>query len=204
MALRDPKPGDGSFTSTDTVLDGDGEPAGEAAANPVSGGLSPARSAKQREASRTLIARSSWSTRGRDRRQAFPDGAPPCGRAGPGPLGRGVRNRPGADARPYCEVRDRRPRSRPKIDAASCGHCLACTVCLISGPTATGLLPLDGLVAGVRPALATPRAHPSRWTASWMAWSASAPGEGVDQAEPTLRRTPGRRGARLVRRRPRR
>jgi AcrR family transcriptional regulator len=48
MALRDPKPGDGSFTSTDTVP-GDGEPAGQAA-NPVSGGLSPARSAQQREA----------------------------------------------------------------------------------------------------------------------------------------------------------
>jgi TetR/AcrR family tetracycline transcriptional repressor len=48
MALRDPKPGDGSFTSTDTS--GDGGPAGQAPANPVSGGLSPARSAKQREA----------------------------------------------------------------------------------------------------------------------------------------------------------
>ena len=49
MALRDPKPGDGSFTSTDTVS-GDGGPAGLAAADPVSGGLSPARSAQQREA----------------------------------------------------------------------------------------------------------------------------------------------------------
>jgi TetR/AcrR family tetracycline transcriptional repressor len=49
MALRDPKPGDGSFTGTDAVS-GDGEPAGEAAANAVSGGLSPARSAQQREA----------------------------------------------------------------------------------------------------------------------------------------------------------
>jgi len=49
MALRDPKPGDGSFTSTDTVSDGGG-PAAGAAANPVSGGLSPARSAQQREA----------------------------------------------------------------------------------------------------------------------------------------------------------
>jgi len=48
MALRDPKPGDGSFTSTDTVP-GDGGPAGQAA-SPVSGGLSPARSAQQREA----------------------------------------------------------------------------------------------------------------------------------------------------------
>ena len=49
MALRDPKPGDGSFTSTDTVS-GDGGPAGQSAANPVIGGLSPARSAEQREA----------------------------------------------------------------------------------------------------------------------------------------------------------
>jgi hypothetical protein len=50
MALRDPKPGDGSFTSTDTAANEGGEPAGQAAANPVSGGLSPARSAGQREA----------------------------------------------------------------------------------------------------------------------------------------------------------
>jgi TetR/AcrR family transcriptional regulator, tetracycline repressor protein len=46
MALRDPKPGDGSFTGTDTVSN-DG---GGAAAHPVIGGLSPARSAGQREA----------------------------------------------------------------------------------------------------------------------------------------------------------
>jgi TetR/AcrR family tetracycline transcriptional repressor len=46
MTLRDPKPGDGSFTGTDTIS-GDG---GQAAANPVTGGLSPARSAGQREA----------------------------------------------------------------------------------------------------------------------------------------------------------
>jgi TetR/AcrR family tetracycline transcriptional repressor len=46
MTLRDPKPGDGSFTGTDTSS-GDG---GQAAANPVVGGLSPARSAGQREA----------------------------------------------------------------------------------------------------------------------------------------------------------
>jgi len=46
MTLRDPKPGDGSFTGTDTISD-DG---GQAAANPVIGGLSPARSAEQREA----------------------------------------------------------------------------------------------------------------------------------------------------------
>jgi TetR/AcrR family transcriptional regulator, tetracycline repressor protein len=49
MALRDPKPGDGSFTSTDTASS-EGEPAGSAAADPVPGGLSPARSAEQREA----------------------------------------------------------------------------------------------------------------------------------------------------------
>jgi TetR/AcrR family transcriptional regulator, tetracycline repressor protein len=50
MTLRDPKPGDGSFTGTDTMSDDGGEPAGQAAANPVIGGLSPARSAEQREA----------------------------------------------------------------------------------------------------------------------------------------------------------
>ena len=50
MALRDPKPGDGSFSGTDTSLDGDSEPAGQAAADPVPGGLSPARSPEQREA----------------------------------------------------------------------------------------------------------------------------------------------------------
>ena len=50
MALRDPKPGDGSFTSTDTVSNDGGEPGGPAATNPVIGGLSPARSAGQREA----------------------------------------------------------------------------------------------------------------------------------------------------------
>jgi TetR/AcrR family transcriptional regulator, tetracycline repressor protein len=50
MTLRDPKPGDGSFTGTDAISDdGDGS-AGQAAANPVIGGLSPARSAGQREA----------------------------------------------------------------------------------------------------------------------------------------------------------
>ena len=46
MTLRDPKPGDGSFTGTDTIS-GDG---GQAADGPVVGGLSPARSAGQREA----------------------------------------------------------------------------------------------------------------------------------------------------------
>ena len=49
MTLRDPKPGDGSFTGTDT-MSGDGGSAGQAAASPVIGGLSPARSAGQREA----------------------------------------------------------------------------------------------------------------------------------------------------------
>ena len=49
MTLRDPKPGDGSFTGTDTISD-DGGSAGQAAASPVIGGLSPARSAEQREA----------------------------------------------------------------------------------------------------------------------------------------------------------
>ena len=48
MTLRDPKPGDGSFTGTDTISDGGGS-AGQAAASPVIGGLSPARSAGQRE-----------------------------------------------------------------------------------------------------------------------------------------------------------
>ena len=48
MALRDPKPGDGSFTGTDS---GDGAAAsGPAAADPVPGGLSPTRSTEQREA----------------------------------------------------------------------------------------------------------------------------------------------------------
>src|SRR4029077_19492902 len=35
MTLRDPKPGDGSFTGTDTAADGDGESGWQAAANPV-------------------------------------------------------------------------------------------------------------------------------------------------------------------------
>lgn len=50
MTLRDPKPGDGSFTGTDTISDDDHGSAGQAAASPVMGGLSPARSAEQREA----------------------------------------------------------------------------------------------------------------------------------------------------------
>ena len=50
MTLRDPKPGDGSLTGTDTSPDGGGGSAGQAAADAVIGGLSPARSAGQREA----------------------------------------------------------------------------------------------------------------------------------------------------------
>jgi hypothetical protein len=46
MALRDPKPGDGSFTGSDEMTEG-GAPA---LADPVPGGLSPARSPEQREA----------------------------------------------------------------------------------------------------------------------------------------------------------
>jgi TetR/AcrR family transcriptional regulator, tetracycline repressor protein len=49
MTLRDPKPGDGSFTGTDAISDDGGESGGQAAADPVIGGLSPARSAGQRE-----------------------------------------------------------------------------------------------------------------------------------------------------------
>ena len=50
MALRDPKPGDGSFTSSDTSGGDGGGPAGQPASAPVIGGLSPVRSAGQREA----------------------------------------------------------------------------------------------------------------------------------------------------------
>jgi AcrR family transcriptional regulator len=50
MTLRDPKPGDGSFTGTDTISNDDHGSAGQAAVHPVIGGLSPARSAGQREA----------------------------------------------------------------------------------------------------------------------------------------------------------
>ena len=49
MALRDPKPGDGSFTRPDTEQGEDGR-AGGALANPVPGGLSPTRSPGQRAA----------------------------------------------------------------------------------------------------------------------------------------------------------
>jgi hypothetical protein len=47
ITLRDPKPGDGSFTGTDTASDD-----GSAPADPVPGGLSPIRSPEQREAVR--------------------------------------------------------------------------------------------------------------------------------------------------------
>jgi TetR/AcrR family tetracycline transcriptional repressor len=50
MTLRDPKPGDGSFTGTDTASDDGSGPGGGAPAHPVTGGLSPARSAGQRAA----------------------------------------------------------------------------------------------------------------------------------------------------------
>ncbi len=49
MALRDPKPGDGSFTRPDTASADGSEPADAAPADPVPGGLSPARSPGQRE-----------------------------------------------------------------------------------------------------------------------------------------------------------
>jgi TetR/AcrR family tetracycline transcriptional repressor len=49
MALSDPRPGDGSFTRTDTAPGGG---AGETPADPVPGGLSPARSPAQRAAVR--------------------------------------------------------------------------------------------------------------------------------------------------------
>jgi TetR/AcrR family tetracycline transcriptional repressor len=52
ITLRDPKPGDGSFTGTDTASeDGSGIATG-APADPVPGGLSPTRSPDQREAVR--------------------------------------------------------------------------------------------------------------------------------------------------------
>src|SRR5690348_9380314 len=50
MVQRDPKPGDGSFSGTDTASEDGTAPGGNAATNPVIGGLSPARSAEQREA----------------------------------------------------------------------------------------------------------------------------------------------------------
>jgi TetR/AcrR family transcriptional regulator, tetracycline repressor protein len=50
MTLRDPKPGDGSFTGSDTPSQDGRESAGSAPADPVPGGLSPARSPEQREA----------------------------------------------------------------------------------------------------------------------------------------------------------
>jgi TetR/AcrR family transcriptional regulator, tetracycline repressor protein len=52
ITLREPKPGDGSFTSTDTASDDGSGLAGGAPADPVPGGLSPTRSPDQREAVR--------------------------------------------------------------------------------------------------------------------------------------------------------
>jgi AcrR family transcriptional regulator len=49
MTLRDPKPGDGSFAGTDSTVAEGGVPTGDAATDPVPGGLSPARSPGQRE-----------------------------------------------------------------------------------------------------------------------------------------------------------
>jgi AcrR family transcriptional regulator len=49
MTLRDPKPGDGSFAAADTAAS-ESEAGRAVAADPVPGGLSPARSAGQREA----------------------------------------------------------------------------------------------------------------------------------------------------------
>ena len=53
------KPGDRSFTSADTCPEGDNGTAGQAAANPDPGGLSPARSPSSGKQSRTLTARAS-------------------------------------------------------------------------------------------------------------------------------------------------
>jgi hypothetical protein len=66
-------PGDGSFSGTDTASSDGGEPAGGAPADPVLGGLSPARSAEQRGGGRgrRQPGRADRSC-GRDRRQAFP------------------------------------------------------------------------------------------------------------------------------------
>jgi AcrR family transcriptional regulator len=52
LTLRDPKPGDGSFTGTDTASEDGSGPATGAPADPVPGGLSPTRSPDQREAVR--------------------------------------------------------------------------------------------------------------------------------------------------------
>src|SRR5436305_10989446 len=49
IPLRDPKPGDGSFGGTDTTVAEGDVPTGDAATDPVPGGLSPARSPGQRE-----------------------------------------------------------------------------------------------------------------------------------------------------------
>jgi AcrR family transcriptional regulator len=52
ITLRDPKPGDGSFTGADTASDDGGGRATGAPVDPVPGGLSPTRSPEQREAVR--------------------------------------------------------------------------------------------------------------------------------------------------------
>jgi AcrR family transcriptional regulator len=52
ITLRDPKPGEGSFTGTDTASDDGSGPGTGAPADPVPGGLSPTRSPDQREALR--------------------------------------------------------------------------------------------------------------------------------------------------------
>ena len=56
MALRDPEPGDGSFAAAGTVSGGSGSPGVMAAAGPVPGGLSPARSARRFSVLRRLAA----------------------------------------------------------------------------------------------------------------------------------------------------
>jgi hypothetical protein len=50
MIQREPKPGDGSLSGTDSASEDGSAPAGDAAADPVIGGLSPARSVEQRKA----------------------------------------------------------------------------------------------------------------------------------------------------------
>ena len=96
MALQDPKPGDGSFTSADTSPDGESGTAGQATANPVPGGLSPARSPEQREAVQDADSpRELIDPADEIDRLALSDGVPPGGRARRGPLGTRVRDRPG-------------------------------------------------------------------------------------------------------------
>ena len=105
MALRDPKPGDGSFAGTDTgraraaAGRAGGRRSGSRRAEP-----GPLRRAAGGGRGRRQPARAD-RPHGRDRRQAFPDGAPPGGRARPGPLGRRSSRRPGRHARPDRGVR---------------------------------------------------------------------------------------------------